>query len=127
MRVWVVEPRVKATAYGEKLGVWGTRWYCDDNRCLLNFAQKKINLWFAGKLIEEGTDSLHALGPVYQDRLGTVRSNGGNTPCTSGTARFRPYGEEITSTSNDRTKFGNKAVRAFLQQGYTVYPVNPNE
>jgi predicted CoA-binding protein len=23
--------------------------------------------------------------------------------------------------------FGNKAVRAFLKQGYTVYPVNPKE
>jgi uncharacterized protein len=33
----------------------------------------------------------------------------------------------IIGASNDRTKFGNKAVRAFQQQGYTVYPVNPNE
>jgi predicted CoA-binding protein len=33
----------------------------------------------------------------------------------------------ILGASNDRTKFGNKAVRAFLQQGYTVYPVNPKE
>lgn len=33
----------------------------------------------------------------------------------------------IIGASNDRHKFGNKAVRAFLQQGYTVYPVNPNE
>ena len=33
----------------------------------------------------------------------------------------------IIGASNDRNKFGNKAVRAFLQQGYTVYPVNPNE
>jgi uncharacterized protein len=31
----------------------------------------------------------------------------------------------IIGASNDRQKFGNKAVRAFLQQGYTVYPVNP--
>ncbi|MBC8094692.1 MAG: CoA-binding protein [Akkermansiaceae bacterium] len=31
----------------------------------------------------------------------------------------------IIGASNDRNKFGNKAVRAFLQQGYTVYPVNP--
>src|SRR6266498_3186139 len=28
--------------------------------------------------------------------------------------------------SNDPAKYGNKAVRAFLQRGYTVYPVNPN-
>jgi hypothetical protein len=33
----------------------------------------------------------------------------------------------IIGVSNNREKFGNKAVRAFLQQGYTVYPVNPNE
>ncbi len=31
----------------------------------------------------------------------------------------------IIGASNDRNKFGNKAVRAYLQQGYTVYPVNP--
>jgi predicted CoA-binding protein len=33
----------------------------------------------------------------------------------------------IIGASNDRSKFGNKAVRAFQQQGYTVYPVNPKE
>lgn len=33
----------------------------------------------------------------------------------------------IIGASNDRHKFGNKAIRAFQQQGYTVYPVNPNE
>ncbi len=31
----------------------------------------------------------------------------------------------ILGASPDRTKFGNKAVRAYLQQGYDVYPVNP--
>jgi predicted CoA-binding protein len=33
----------------------------------------------------------------------------------------------ILGASADRQKFGNKAVRAFRQQGYTVYPVNPKE
>ena len=33
----------------------------------------------------------------------------------------------IIGASNDRSKYGNKAVRAFLQQGYQVYPVNPKE
>jgi hypothetical protein len=33
----------------------------------------------------------------------------------------------IIGASNDPRKFGNKAVRAYLQQGYTVYPVNLNE
>lgn len=33
----------------------------------------------------------------------------------------------ILGASSDRNKFGNKAVRAFRQQGYEVYPVNPKE
>ena len=33
----------------------------------------------------------------------------------------------IIGASSNPNKFGNKAVRAFLRQGYTVYPVNPNE
>ena len=33
----------------------------------------------------------------------------------------------IIGASNDRTKYGNKAVRAFQKQGYKVYPVNPKE
>jgi uncharacterized protein len=32
----------------------------------------------------------------------------------------------VIGASTDRNKFGNKAVRAYLQQGYTVYPVNPS-
>ncbi|HQK75369.1 MAG TPA: CoA-binding protein, partial [Candidatus Hydrogenedentes bacterium] len=32
----------------------------------------------------------------------------------------------IVGASNDRTKYGNKAVRAFKDGGWTVYPVNPN-
>ena len=31
----------------------------------------------------------------------------------------------ILGASADREKFGNKSVRAHLQQGYDVYPVNP--
>jgi predicted CoA-binding protein len=33
----------------------------------------------------------------------------------------------VIGASNDRTKFGNKAVRAYLGQGYKVYPVNLRE
>lgn len=33
----------------------------------------------------------------------------------------------IIGASKDRAKYGNKAVRAYLQQGYQVYPVNPKE
>ncbi len=33
----------------------------------------------------------------------------------------------IIGASNDRSKYGNKAVRAYRLRGYTVYPVNPKE
>ena len=33
----------------------------------------------------------------------------------------------VIGASNDRTKWGNKSLRAYRQRGYTVYPVNPNE
>jgi len=33
----------------------------------------------------------------------------------------------IIGASNNRQKFGNKAVRAFRSQGFEVYPVNPKE
>jgi len=31
----------------------------------------------------------------------------------------------IIGASSDRSKFGNKAVRAYMLKGWTVYPVNP--
>lgn len=33
----------------------------------------------------------------------------------------------ILGASTDRSKFGNKAVRAFMQKGFRVFPVNPKE
>src|SRR5437762_2878342 len=33
----------------------------------------------------------------------------------------------VIGASNDRNKYGNKAVRALRQQGYEVFPVNPKE
>jgi predicted CoA-binding protein len=33
----------------------------------------------------------------------------------------------VIGASSNRSKFGNRAVRAFLQQGYTVVPINPHE
>ncbi len=33
----------------------------------------------------------------------------------------------VLGASANRAKYGNKAVRAFLDVGYTVYPVNPHE
>jgi uncharacterized protein len=33
----------------------------------------------------------------------------------------------VIGASNDRHKFGNKALRAFEHRGYTVIPINPHE
>ncbi len=33
----------------------------------------------------------------------------------------------VIGASKDRSKFGNKAVRAYLSEGHTVFPVNPRE
>ena len=33
----------------------------------------------------------------------------------------------VIGASNDRRKFGNKAVRAYRSRGYTVLPINPHE
>jgi predicted CoA-binding protein len=33
----------------------------------------------------------------------------------------------VVGASNDRSKFGNKALRAFLAEGYRAIPVNPKE
>jgi len=33
----------------------------------------------------------------------------------------------VIGASNDRAKYGNKAVRAYRRQGWTVYPVNLQE
>jgi uncharacterized protein len=33
----------------------------------------------------------------------------------------------VIGASTDRSKYGNRAVRAYQAQGWTVYPVNPKE
>jgi len=33
----------------------------------------------------------------------------------------------VIGASSNRNKFGNRALRAFREQGYTVVPINPNE
>jgi predicted CoA-binding protein len=33
----------------------------------------------------------------------------------------------IIGASADRSKYSNKAVRAFVRQGYTVFPIHPKE
>jgi hypothetical protein len=39
----------------------------------------------------------------------------------------QPRRVAVIGASNDRRKFGNKAVRAFLRQGYDVVPINLHE
>ena len=33
----------------------------------------------------------------------------------------------VVGAASNRAKYGNKAVRAFAAEGWTVYPINPNE
>lgn len=33
----------------------------------------------------------------------------------------------VIGASADRSKFGNRCVRAYLQRSWTVYPINPKE
>jgi YD repeat-containing protein len=78
---------------GERLGV-----YYLNGGTYSAFIPISSSIWFAGRLIrEQGVTYAASLDPVLQDRLGTNRGSG---------ARFYPYGDEITSTTNDRTKFG---------------------
>ena len=39
----------------------------------------------------------------------------------------KPKTVAIIGASNDRRKFGNRALRAFREQGDTVVPINPHE
>jgi RHS repeat-associated protein len=69
--------------YGEKLGVF-------NYSTSAGLFPVRSNVYFAGRTIID--DNF----PVFQDRVGTNRASG---------ARFMPFGDEITSTSNDREKF----------------------
>ena len=40
---------------------------------------------------------------------------------------MQPKVVAIIGASNNRRKFGNRALRAFRRQGYTVVPINPHE
>ena len=41
-------------------------------------------------------------------------------------AEISPKTVAVIGASQDRSKFGNKCVRAYSHAGWTVYPVNPN-
>ncbi len=48
-----------------------------------------------------------------------------DTPLRNAMASMSKPTVAVVGASTDRSKFGNKAVRAHLQQGYEVFPVNP--
>jgi RHS repeat-associated protein len=82
-------------AQGEKLGV-----YSNASGYAL-----RTNVYFAGRMI--WSDNVAA----YQDRLGTNRASG---------ARFYPYGDEITATSNDREKFATYTRDSYTGLDYSM-------
>lgn len=90
--------------YGEELGTF-------TNDAQTGYASTRalsMNVYFAGGLIFQV--ALNG-GVVLADRLGTNRASG---------ARFRPYGDEITSTANDREKFGT-----YSRDSYTGLDISP--
>jgi RHS repeat-associated protein len=100
-------------ARGEKLGTFGWWQQCTDpddpTDCWWEVYTKTTNIWFGGKLLWSGTGATNTSGPDFTDRLGTNRANG---------ARFYPYGDEITSTGNDRVKFATYTRSSFTGLDY---------
>ncbi len=99
-------------ARGEKLGVYTIVPPNSYVGTPVSITPTATNIWFAGKLIVE-TGQM-----TYQDRLGTNRAIGVwdyYAPTGNG-GRFYPYGDEITSTSNDHEKFAT-----YTRDSYTGF------
>jgi YD repeat-containing protein len=80
-------------ASGQKLATFATYYVCGTT-CVLN-ATTSYNVYFGGKLVKsKGV-------VVVTDRLGSVRANSNGE-----TMRYYPYGEERTTTADNREKFG---------------------
>ncbi len=81
-------------SHGERLGVYSASAVLPGCACI----RQEMNVLFAGKLIWQGVPNgtVSITGTVLSDRLGSNRNG----------ARFYPYGDEISSTANDRMKFG---------------------
>ena len=91
-------------AYGERLATYGFNGplFNSGSQVAYGLTLVHFNIWFNGTDVIGNTTNPYTAAPMsgdatsYEDRLGTDRSSG---------ARYLPYGEKITSTSNDRTKF----------------------
>ena len=62
------------------------------------------------------------------DRRKTRSPVGPDVDAAAGSARYTAKMARVVAVvgaSRNRRKFGNKAVRAFLNQGYDVIPINP--
>src|SRR5262249_28986799 len=76
-------------------------------------------------------------GPAAGRLAANPRVREGPGPSAGGRLSAKPAGDiywgrmnkvvAVIGASNDRRKFGNRAVRAYLEQGYTVVPINPHE
>jgi len=72
-------------------------------------------------------------GPSIRSMRGAPHSDGPHRQETNRRTKRPESGEKeilmptvaIVGASADRSKFGNKSVRAHRQQGYDVFPVNP--
>jgi RHS repeat-associated protein len=100
-------------AKGEKLGVYSIAGPLEGQgncpyTCIFSFGMETSTVWFAGKMIWDSN------GAVIQDRLGSNRGSGDYYYGFPGMTRFYPYGDDITSTSNDRVKFAT-----YLRDSYT--------
>ena len=82
---------------GRKLASYQPSEYTNDGQnYYISFNTLSKNLYFNGRLIVSNSDV------VVTDRLGSVRANA----TTHETFHYYPYGEEYTTTTQDREKFG---------------------
>ena len=65
-----------------------------------------------------------------RDPESVVRSDPGSRTPDPGTVTIAPMPQTVVAVigaSSNRNKFGNRALRAYERQGYTVLAINPNE
>lgn len=105
---------------GEKLGVFilaAPTYYNGHNALWL--APQGMTLSFGGRIVEDvgplstymSVSVIDHTNPLMQDRLGTNRTGG---------ARYYPYGDEITSTTNDRVKFATYTRDSYTGLDYAA-------